>query len=127
MFRYGLWVRDGKTCQGVFNTSTWPEGKPPGDDKTAAHKACRKPLIPASQPKDSRHVSPKIPCTAIDLLSEEIHKTTVRFPDDMKKIIICLYIRTMTWGDVCCILGITSRQLGTLKFKVLKEVGNVLR
>jgi len=127
MIDYGLWIRGGRTCQGVFNTSRWPEGKPPAEARKCLPHKKEKMLVPMAHPKESRYASQRIPCTNVDKFSESIHKIVLSMPDNTKKVIICLYIRGMEWKNACYFLDLTSRQVGALKYKALKTVDSVLQ
>ena len=127
MLDYGLWLRDGRTCQGVFGTSSWPEGKPQEGAGVSTGRKKNKGLVSQSTPKETRSIVPKIPCTRVDMRSESIHDIVLSMPDDVKKVIVCLYLRGLEWRNTCSRLDLTSRKLGELKYKALKKVDSMLR
>jgi hypothetical protein len=129
MLDYGLFIRDGMTCSGVFGTSQWSEGKPKPHTSPAQSRRSRlrrKPLVPPTQPQETRSAHSKTPIIRIDYRSEQIHPVVVAMPDTLKIIICCLYIRGLCFKDTAQALNMTSRQIGKAKHKVLVSIDNVL-
>ena len=124
---WGSYIRSGMTCQGVYRTSEWASGKPVEPCKKPRVRAKRpKPLTPYSQPHESRTTRPTVPCLRHDEQSEIIHKAVVRLPESYKPVICYIYVRGMSYRDISECLGMTSRQIGNTRNKVLKAISNVL-
>ena len=117
---YGMWVRSGRTCIGVYQTSTWPSGKPVNNPVVKSRRKANSKYSVPTQPKETRITISKLPCLNIDKLSERIHPVIIQLPDPLKLVVCCLYIKGLCFRDTGQALNMTSRQIGKSKHKVLK-------
>lgn len=127
LFWWGKYIRAGMTCPGVYRTSEWASGKPvEAPTRPRIRTKHPKPLLPPCQPAESRTTRPTVPCLRHDEQSEIIHKAVVRLPESYKPVICYIYVRGMSYRDISECLGMTSRQIGNTRNKVLKAISNVL-
>ena len=121
---YGAYLREGMTCQGIFGTSNWPEGKPQAHH--APTRRTKKPLVPQTQPQETRSSGSRIPRINIDYTSERIHPVIIAMPDGLKLVVCYLYIRGLCFADTAHALNMTSKQINKSRYKVLKVIDTVI-
>jgi DNA-directed RNA polymerase specialized sigma subunit len=126
MWDWADFVRDGRTCQGVFSTSMWPEGRPVESRRTPASRRKQKPLVTAHVPHETRASRSKIPCMRVAYREERVHKIVVNLPECVKPIICLLYLQKMGYGDVALVMGMKSKQVVRIKRKSLKYINDML-
>ena len=125
MLDWGKWVTAGRAVPRLYATSQWPSGRPVEARRSPKH---RKPLLPLTQPHETRQIAPKQPIMVdFEWELEKIHPVVLKLDDKVKNIVICLYIRGMCFSDITKNLGISSRHVGDCKYKALKAVSPVVR
>ena len=124
MLDWARWMMDGSTSPGIFSTSTWPSGRPVDPRKSPKQ---HRPLVPVSNPKETRQTIPKIPCMRIAYREERVHRAIVLLPESFHPVICCLYLKGCDFYDTSMLLGITSKKVGRLRYKLLVSVDNVLK
>ena len=123
LFDWADYVKAGRTCQGVFQTSSWPSGRPV---EAGIRRKQRNTLAPVPNPKETRITRPKIPCMRVAYREEKVHKIIMTLPDYVKPIICCLYLMRLGYGDTAVILGLKSKQVVRIKRKSLKVIYSLL-
>ena len=127
LYWWGHYIRGGMTCQGVYNGSQWSTGKPVKAAREPRRGTKRpKPLLPYCQPKESRTAGSKTPCLRIDTESENIHKAVLKLPDDYKPVLVCIYIRGMSFRDIADKFELSSHKFWKLRRNILLSIKNQL-
>jgi hypothetical protein len=125
MLNWGQWLSDGRSVQGLYNTSVWPTGRPVEARQSVKHK---KPMLPYCQPHSTRVAAPRQPVMVeFEIELERIHPVILQLDDTIKHIVICLYIRGMCFADITRAFNLPSREIGDSKYKALKAVSTVVR
>ena len=125
MLDWGKWITAGRAVPRLYATSQWPSGRPVEARRSPKH---RKPLLPPTQPHETRQIAPKQPIMVqFEWELEKIHPVILKLDDEVKNIVICLYLRGMCFADITKSLRIPSRQIGDCKYKALKAVSPVVR
>ena len=125
MIDWGQWLNAGRSVQGLYKTSSWPQGRP-----VEARRAIkrRNPMLPPTQPHSTRVAAPRQPVMVeFEIELERIHPVIIKLDEDIKHIVICLYIRGMCFADITRAYDLPSRVIGDGKYKALKAVSNVAR
>jgi hypothetical protein len=125
MISWGDWLRDGRSVQGLYQTSVWPQGRPV-EARTAIKRS--NPRLPPTQPHSTRIPTPAQPVMVeFEIELERIHPVILQLDDTIKHIVICLYIRGMCFADITRAFNLPSREIGDSKYKALKAVSTVVR
>ena len=125
MLGWGRWILDGRSVPGLFNTSQWPEGRPV---EARRGRQKRKPLLPPHQPIETRTASPgRVVMVRFERELERIHPVVLTLDDEVKNIVVCLYLRGMCFSDITRVLNIPSRKIGDGKYTVLQAIDPVVR
>ncbi len=125
MMDWGKWITAGRAVPGLYQTSQWPTGRPV---ESARGVKRRKPLLPPTQPHETRQTRPKQPILVkFERELEKIHPVILKLDDNVKHIVVCLYVRGMCFADITRSLNIPSRKIGDCKYRALKAVSPVVR
>jgi hypothetical protein len=125
MLDWGQWLTAGRSVPGLYNTSSWPTGRPVETPRSLKHK---KPLLPHTQPHETRSTLQKQPVMVdFERELELIHPIVLQLDEHIKHIVVCLYIRGMCFADITRAFKLTSRAIGDRKYKALKAVSPVIR
>ena len=125
MIDWGQWISTNKAVIGMYSTSVWPSGRP---SEPRRRRFTRKTLLPHTQPKETRSTLQRTPAIIrFDRDLEAIHPVILKLDEDIKHIIVCLYIRGMCFSDITKAFNIPSRAIGDRKYKALKAISNVVK
>ena len=122
MLDWGAWLKGGMTCQGVFSTSQWAEGKP----VAPVRRGNRRNRVIAPNPKETRTTRPKTPCLRIAYREERTHRAVIALPTLYLPLICCLYLKGCNFYETSVLLGVTSKKVGKMRYKLLKTIDNMV-
>ena len=123
------YLRDGRSTPGLY-PQCWPETTL---KKAVIPAPCRrsgvkkqKRLVTPHQPLSTRSRPNSRPLLQnLDDRSEYIHGIAIAQPIDIKRVIICLWLRRDTFQQASLLLGLTSSEIGKVKYRMLEAAQGV--
>lgn len=124
MYHVGLYYRQGCTFAGLYPGNCWPVEKPP--ETAVQHGTRRKhaPLVPDTQPKETRQQSTSRPLMAkVDLEVERAASRLFILPLDLQQFCNVAWLdKCRTVRDISAIMALSSRQVRNRKSVVFNEI-----
>jgi hypothetical protein len=86
----------------------------------------QQPLVSATIPHSTRATRPKVPCLRIAYREEQTHRAVILQSIEFNPIIWALYLKRCDFYDTSILLGITSKKVGKMRYKLLTSIDSVL-